>query len=200
MRVEFALLGVFPVINWQKEVQSHFNGSNQSNYWLPWGNRQKKNLNVALKHLTAQCSWKCVEKKQYSIYSSNGEDNNSLKFFHHNSKKQDGDGKIRYRYDIKYVAIGKVPFAPSGDVAHTLVEEKSETWFGICGYRSARRLGLPMDFAEDFEIIESMETLKKHQMHETEDAHLLYYDVAIVSHFTHGKRNPCNCPHCLPLK
>jgi hypothetical protein len=199
MTIDFALLGVFPIINWQSEVHKNLNDPNQSIYWLPWGNRQK-NLAVALQHLVAQCNWKLVEQKTYSLYSSGNENINALKFFHHDSKKQGGDGKIKYRYDIKYVAISKVPFGPSKNITHNLTEDKSETWFGICGYKSARRLREPMDFASDFEIIESLKTWKKHQMHETKDAYLLYSDVAIVSHFTHGKRNPCNCPHCLPLK
>lgn len=194
----FALLGVFPVVKCQLEIQKHFNDLSQSIYWLPWGSRQK-NLVVALQHLVTKCNWKLVQQKAYSLYSSGNEDTDTLKFFHHDSKKQGGDGKIRWRYDIKYVAISKFPFAPIKSLAHSLMEDESETWLGICGYRSARRLREPMDFASDFEIVESLKTWEKHQMHETEDSHLLYYDVAIVSHFTHGKKNPCNCPHCLPL-
>jgi len=197
-QINFALLGVFPDIKCQPIIQKYLDNRNQSNvYWLPWGNRQKS-LSRALQYLVDRGIWQLESKKTCLLYSTDN-DINTLKFFHHDSKKQGGNGKIRYRYDIKFIALNKLPFCPKREVDHSLLEESSETWFGISGYRSARRLGDSLDFASDFKIIESFKTWRSCQMHETEHAHLLYFDLAIVTHFTHGKKNPCDCPQCIPL-
>jgi hypothetical protein len=189
----FALLGVFKNIEWQWVINSHFENKD-SLFWLPWGNRTKT-LQVAMSHLCKNKCWKKEKYTSFNHYLSNSK-KNELKFFHHYSKKQDGTMKVHFYYCIKHIIIAQSEVEPLKVVTHDLLEPKSKVWFGLTNYNSAFRLGKPLDFASDFDLIQNLHTFEKHQFDAFKDSHKLYYDMALVRHFTHRNKVDCRCPTC----
>ncbi|AFY61987.1 hypothetical protein [Synechococcus sp. PCC 6312] len=189
MTNDFALMGVFSDITWHRLIQKYLNQTPNAIYWLPWGSRQI-NIRRLLNYLVAQEKWSQRSQKNYEIYQRL-ETINTLKFFHHDSKTQGGNGKIRYRYEISHIILGNVAFSPARSVGHKLISEASPTWFGISGYKLVKNL----DFSEEFNVVSLRNNTSK-QVDEYQDSILLYKDVLIVRHFNHGKKQPCTCSQC----
>lgn len=200
----YALLGTFKNIQWEDTLNVHFQKGSHDIYWLPWGNRQR-NLKKLLLFYSDKNLLKVEKRSQimngvptlFTSYHVMEERFFPIKFFHHRSKDQGGDGKILYCYNISCVLISETSISPKSSLMQDLIEFKSPTWFGLSGKGLATTQGKPLDFSADFDIIDDLDTAKKHQFHETQDSKLLYYDLAIVQHFSH-KRNSsaCRCPQC----
>jgi hypothetical protein len=196
------LMGVFPSIEWETPVNQFFRQHSDSLYWLPWGNRQA-GLTLALNWLEHQGLW--VKTKQIpkigtpkEIWQPKSKNIKPLWFFHHNSRTQGGDGKIRFQYAIRCVVLAPLSVSPSAKLSHKLLSEKSTVWFGIEAARSAFRCRESMDFSADFDRLD-LTTGTKWQMHEKRDSALLYRDLVVAQHFSHTTIGQCRCPQCRTL-
>lgn len=200
--IDFALMGVFPVIGWKDSINGFLEKNPGKVYWLPWGNRQSQ-LKGALQYLQKMGAWNAIERTivqstktvDYKLWQPVSKEYKPLWFFHHESKKQGGNGKIYTQYAVQYIVMAPEPISPSGHLSHTLLKQTSETWLGISAYRSAFRAKQPLDFSADFDLVD-LKTGSKRQMHETKDSDLLYWNMVIVQHFSHKEDRGCNCPHC----
>lgn len=200
-KYDFAILGVFADIRWANDIHEFLTNYPEEIYWLPWGDRSL-GWNTAGKYLSYHGDWDEINRETkieninipYVLFKANQKEN-SIKFFHHKSQKQGGDGKIHNRYDITYILTSNVDFSPNAKLKHRVVQHKSKTWLGISAYHSAFHNRQPLDFSADFDKI-SLKNGKKNQMHQTKDSWHFYEDVVFVQHFKHKSIQECSCPQC----
>ncbi len=170
-------------------------------YWLPWGCRFET-LTKVCQYLYKHEYWTCAHKicknhQTFLLYSSKQQENRyPLIFFHHDSKKQGGNGLIYYKYEIDKIIISKnKPIEIKTDkLKYTPIKIFSKVWFGITRMCALEREGI--DFGS-FHIHPEIMQQSERQVNKIKDSAFLYYQVLPIKEPFHNDNDrTCNCLIC----